>query len=240
MNSSINEIELEKFRKVSSKWWDLDGEFKILHQINPIRLLYITNKIKQHFNCLDIADLHILDVGCGGGLIAQPLAELGAKVTGIDALQPNIDIARKQITKDNLKLNYQKSTAEELAAISVAAFDVVLCLEVIEHIDNPVDFIKNLSHLLKTGGMIIISTINRTIKARVLAIGVAEYLLAWVPKKTHDYNKFLKPSEINSMFNKSKMQLVDLQGLNFDLSSQSWLLSDDIDVNYFAYFKKSN
>lgn len=238
MSSSINETELEKFRKISSQWWDRDGEFKILHQINPIRLLYITNKIKQHFNCLDISNLNILDVGCGGGLIAQPLAKLGANVTGIDALQPNIDIATQQASSHNLNLNYQKSTVEELALTKPELFDVILCLEVIEHIDNPADFIRNLTQLLKADGMIIISTINRTVKAYLLAIGVAEYVLNWVPKKTHNYSKFLKPSEISSIFSNNQMQLVDLRGLIFNLLTQSWMLTEDIEVNYFAYFRK--
>ncbi|WP_341751892.1 MULTISPECIES: bifunctional 2-polyprenyl-6-hydroxyphenol methylase/3-demethylubiquinol 3-O-methyltransferase UbiG [unclassified Candidatus Tisiphia] len=240
--SSINQIELEKFSKISSGWWQEDGEFKILHQINPIRLGYIIDKIKDHFNIDDdvvlSSKLDILDVGCGGGLITSALCKLNGTVTGIDALQSNIDIAMKHAEEENLNIQYLKSTAEELVYSNSKQYDVVLCLEVMEHIDNPSDFVKNLANLVKPNGMIIISTINRTVKAYMLAILMAEYLLNWIPKKTHDHSKFLKPSEIYSMFSKNNIELKELKGLTYNIVNRSWQLSDDIEVNYFAYLTR--
>ncbi|WP_341750704.1 bifunctional 2-polyprenyl-6-hydroxyphenol methylase/3-demethylubiquinol 3-O-methyltransferase UbiG [Candidatus Tisiphia endosymbiont of Sialis lutaria] len=245
--SSINQIELEKFSKISNQWWQEDGEFKILHKINPIRIGYIVDKIKEHFNVQDdllpCSNLEILDVGCGGGLITSPLCKLNGIVTGIDALQSNIDIAVQHASEQNLNIQYLKSTVEELVYSDDLnkkqyKYDVVLCLEVIEHIDNPGDFIKNLASLVKPNGMIIISTINRTVKSYMLAILMAEYLLNWVPKNTHDHSKFLKPSEIYSMFNDNNIGLKELKGLTYNIVNGCWQLSDDIDVNYFAYLTK--
>ncbi|WP_375318882.1 bifunctional 2-polyprenyl-6-hydroxyphenol methylase/3-demethylubiquinol 3-O-methyltransferase UbiG [Candidatus Tisiphia endosymbiont of Oplodontha viridula] len=242
IKSSINQIELEKFSKISSQWWQEDGEFKILHQINPIRIGYILDKIKEHFNVQDdilpCSNLEIIDVGCGGGLITSPLCKLNAIVTGIDALQSNIDIATQYASSQNLNIQYLKSTVEELVSLNdlnKKQYDVVLCLEVIEHIDNPSDFVKNLASLVKPDGMIIISTINRTIKSYMLAILMAEYVLNWVSKNTHDHSKFLKPSEIYSMFNDNNIELKELKGLTYNIVNRRWQLSDDIDVNYFAY-----
>ena len=245
--SSINQIELEKFSKISSQWWQKDGELKILHQINPIRIGYIIDKIKEHFNVQDdilpCSNLKILDVGCGGGLITSPLCKLNGIVTGIDALQSNIDIAVHYASEQSLNIQYLKSTVEELVYSDDLnkkqyKYDVVLCLEVIEHIDNPGDFIKNLASLVKPNGMIIISTINCTVKSYMLAILMAEYLLNWVPKNTHDHSKFLKPSEIYSMFNDNNIGLKELKGLTYNVVNGRWQLSDDIDVNYFAYLTK--
>ncbi|WP_341748595.1 bifunctional 2-polyprenyl-6-hydroxyphenol methylase/3-demethylubiquinol 3-O-methyltransferase UbiG [Candidatus Tisiphia endosymbiont of Sialis lutaria] len=242
--SSINQTELEKFSKISNQWWQEDGKFKILHKINPIRVGYIIDKIKEHFNVQDdilpCSNLEILDVGCGGGLITSPLCKLNGIVTGIDALQSNIDIAVQYASEQSLNIQYLKSTVEELVYSDDLQYkyDVVLCLEVIEHIDNPGDFIKNLASLVKPNGMIIISTINRTVKSYMLAILMAEYLLNWVPKNTHDHSKFLKPSEIYSMFNDNNIGLKELKGLTYNIVNGRWQLSDDIDVNYFAYLTK--
>ncbi|XVN42085.1 MAG: bifunctional 2-polyprenyl-6-hydroxyphenol methylase/3-demethylubiquinol 3-O-methyltransferase UbiG [Candidatus Rickettsia vulgarisii] len=274
--SSINEIELKKFDRISNQWWEKDGEFKILHQINPIRLSYILNKIKYHFQN-ENNNLEILDVGCGGGLVTSGLykhtqnsstysnnsvnwnikQEVSERcvdiehanssqfceanlqnclsITGIDAIQNNIDIATEYAKQQNLNIQYYKSTAEELIESANKKYDVVLCLEVIEHVDNIEYFIKNLSNLVKPNGMIIISTINRTPKAYMLAIIMAEYILRWVGKGTHDYNKFLKPSEISSIFNKNNIELKELKGLTYNVINNDWQLSDDIEVNYFAY-----
>lgn len=237
--SSINEIELQKFNKISDQWWQKDGEFKMLHQINPIRINYILDKIRNHFKDND-NNLQILDVGCGGGLITSELYNQTQNlnnftIIGIDAIQNNIDIATEYAKQQNLNINYYKSTAEELIESSDKKYDVVLCLEVIEHVDNIEYFIKNLSNLVKPNGMIIISTINRTPKAYMLAIIMAEYILGWVGKGTHDYNKFVKPSEISSIFNKNNIELKELKGLTYNIINNDWQLSDDIEVNYFAY-----
>lgn len=243
--SSINQVELEKFSKISNQWWQKDGEFKILHQINPIRIGYIVDKIKDHFDIQDdilpCSNLDILDVGCGGGLITSPLCKLNGIVTGIDALQSNIDIAMQYASAQDLNIQYFKSTVEELVYsddLNKKQYDVVLCLEVMEHLDNPSDFVKNLASLVKPDGMIIISTINRTVKAYMLAILMAEYVLSWIPKSTHDHSKFLKPSEIYSMFNNNNMEIKELKGLTYNIINGRWQLSDDIDVNYFAYLTK--
>jgi 2-polyprenyl-6-hydroxyphenyl methylase/3-demethylubiquinone-9 3-methyltransferase len=242
INSSIDQEELKKFSKISDQWWDLEGGFKILHEINPLRLKFISDKIKQHFNSQDsdkpLVDLNILDIGCGGGLITAPLYMLGGNVTGVDPSAENINVAKAYANKRDLKINYVNSTPEELSN-QAGEFDVILCLEVIEHVVDPHYFIKSFANLLHPGGMLIISTINRTIKSYFLAILMAEYILNWVPKKTHDYNKFLKPSEINSILNNNQLSLRELTGLVFNLSNQNWQLSQDIDVNYFAYAIKA-
>ncbi|WP_375326884.1 bifunctional 2-polyprenyl-6-hydroxyphenol methylase/3-demethylubiquinol 3-O-methyltransferase UbiG [Candidatus Tisiphia endosymbiont of Nemotelus uliginosus] len=238
--TSINKLELEKFEPLATEWWDNEGEFKILHQINPIRLSYIMDTIRSHFNINEAEypdlKLNILDVGCGGGLVSAGLVQYikNVSITGIDALQSNIDIATIYAKEQNLSIKYLKSTVEELITDN-KQYEIVLCLEVIEHVDNIADFIQNLANLVKPNGMIIISTINRTLKAYMLAIIMAEYFLHWVTKGTHDYRKFLKPSEIYSMFYKNNIALKALKGLSYNLLNQEWQLSDNIEVNYFAY-----
>ena len=236
-NSSINAREVEKFDKLSSKWWDVRGEFKMLHEINPLRLNFIEDKIRQHFSLSNkdyFKDIDILDVGCGGGLISVPLARTGANVTAIDASPNNIKAARLHAQQHNLNINYQNTTAEELI-VTLEKFDVVICLEVIEHVANVEEFVANLAKLLKPGGMMILSTINRNVKSYMLAIIAAEYVLGWVPKRTHDHSKFLKPSELSSLLAKSNLRFQELRGLEFDIFSRNWKLSNDIDVNYMAY-----
>ncbi|HJD56375.1 MAG TPA: bifunctional 2-polyprenyl-6-hydroxyphenol methylase/3-demethylubiquinol 3-O-methyltransferase UbiG [Rickettsia endosymbiont of Pyrocoelia pectoralis] len=232
--SSIDKKELEKFEKISHNWWNKEGEFGILHRINPIRLEYIIEKIKSHYN--QISELKILDVGCGGGLIATSLAAQGFNVTAIDALQSNIDIAANYAKENNIKVNYLKSTIEELE--SDTQYDVVICLEVVEHVDNVQQFLVNLAERVKPGGMAIISTINRTKKAYLLGIIAAEHILGWVPKNTHDYSKFLKPSEIYEMLTDTDIEIKELKGLVYNLAKSEGQLSDDIDVNYFMYLEK--
>ncbi|MFV9930084.1 MAG: bifunctional 2-polyprenyl-6-hydroxyphenol methylase/3-demethylubiquinol 3-O-methyltransferase UbiG [Rickettsia endosymbiont of Haemaphysalis japonica] len=276
--SSIDKKELEKFEKISHNWWNKDGEFGILHRINPIRLEYIIEKITTYYNrhlsklayreefvgnmqhstaayiairedassrlthklplevefekmSNDISKLEILDVGCGGGLIATPLAAQGFNVTAIDALQSNIETATAYAKENGVKINYLQSTIEELESDKL--YDVVICLEVIEHVENVQQFILNLVTHIKPNGMAIISTINRTKKAYILGIIVAEYILGWVPKNTHDYSKFLKPLEIYEMLTDTEIEIKELKGLVYDPAKNEWKLSDDIDVNYF-------
>ncbi|XVN40878.1 MAG: bifunctional 2-polyprenyl-6-hydroxyphenol methylase/3-demethylubiquinol 3-O-methyltransferase UbiG [Rickettsia endosymbiont of Argas persicus] len=227
--SSIDKTELEKFEKISHNWWNKEGEFAILHRINPIRLDYIIEKIKSHYN--DISKLEVLDVGCGGGLIATNLAMQGFNVTAIDALQSNIDTAIDYAAENNIKVTYLKSTIEELE--SNKQYDVVICLEVIEHVENVQEFLLNLVKRVKPNGMAIISTINRTKKAYLFGIIAAEYILGWVPKNTHDYSNFLKPSEIYEMLADTNIEIEELKGLVYNIAQDEWHLSDDIDVNYF-------
>ena len=257
--TSIDNEELGKFNKTMEEWWDLEGEFKLLHKINPVRLEYIIGKIENHFNghsnghfkdSKKPSDLKLLDVGCGGGLMSIPLAKKGFKVTGIDANESNV-IASNAAAKSYLsvnagefgpgsskdEINFQHITAEELLNHQKGdeGFDVILALEIIEHVAGPKEFLLNLSKLLNPGGMIIVSTLNRTIKSYMLAIVMAEYVLGWVPKKTHDYSKFIKPSEIHNMLKNSDLSLKELKGMVLDLPSNQWKLTSDIDVNYFAY-----
>jgi 2-polyprenyl-6-hydroxyphenyl methylase / 3-demethylubiquinone-9 3-methyltransferase len=236
-NSSIDKCEVEKFDRLSNKWWDASGEFKMLHEINPLRLQFIQDKIRQHFslsNQNSFDKLCILDVGCGGGLISTPLAQMGANVMAIDASANNIKAAKLHARAQNLNIDYKNATVEELLLVP-KKFDVVVCLEVIEHVANITDFIANLTSLLKPGGMMVLSTINRNIKSYLLAIIAAEYVLRWVPKHTHDHSKFLKPSELSSLLAKSNLRFQELKGLTFDIYSRTWKLSDNIDVNYMAY-----
>lgn len=237
--TSIDLKELYKFNKTTDEWWDLNGEFKMLHKINPIRIDYIVQKIKNHFALessyhQQLSGLSILDVGCGGGIVSMPLAKLGAKVTGIDANQSNVDAASSYAIKNGLAVEFQNITAENLAA-SGAKYDIVVALEIIEHVSSPAEFVKNLTTLVKPGGMLIISTINRTIKSYVYTILMAEYLLRMVPKHTHDHRKFIKPSELNQMLSGTKLSLKELRGLKLDMPSNKWSLSMDVEVNYFAY-----
>lgn len=240
--SSIDQNELNKFSKTSEQWLDKSGEFKILHKINPLRLKYISDKVIEHFNLRPatnplkpLAHLDIIDIGCGGGLMSVPICKFGAEVTAIDANASNIKALSEYSDKNNLKINSINITVEEyISKYPDKLYDVVLCLEVIEHVANQQEFVQNLLKLLKPTGILILSTINRTIKSYAQAIIAAEYILKWVPTNTHDYSKFLKPSELNNILKQNNFYLKDLTGLKFNPLINSWYLSDDIDVNYFA------
>ena len=247
--SSVDQNEVNKFNKTSEEWWDKSGEFKILHQINPIRIQYINDKIAEHFNSIQnkeddlqpLKNLNIIDVGCGGGLISVPICQLGAKVTAIDANSYNIKALSEYTKNNNLAINPINTTVEEyISNYPDQLYDVVLCLEVLEHVSNQSAFIQNLLKLLKPTGILILSTINRTIKSYAHAIIAAEYILKWVPTNTHDYSKFLKPSELYKILEVNNFHLKNLTGLKFDIITNSWYLSDDIDVNYFACIIKNS
>jgi len=232
--SSVNIHEVEKFSNLADGWWDENGPFKTLHEINPIRLEYICSKIRNYYGD-DLSVLEILDAGCGGGIISIPLARLGAKVTGIDAGKANIEAAKTHAKKKGIKIDFLCTNIEE----HKKQYDVLLCLEVIEHVDNLEEFMESLASLLKPGGLIILSTINRTIKAYLLAIGAAEYILNWVPRGTHDFKKFVKPSELTNIIENNNINLSDISGMSYNIITKSWKLSDDVDVNYFISGVKS-
>ncbi len=241
---SIDKSELAKFSKTDREWWDKEGDFKLLHEINPIRVEYIYRQISKHFFIADKAKLplskfKLIDVGCGGGLVSTQMGKLGAKVTGLDANKHNIEAASNFAKQNKLDIEYINRTIEEHVKFR-KKYDIVLCLEVIEHVVNPEEFIKNVSKLVASSGMLIFSTINRTAKSYALAIIMAEYVLGWVPKKTHDYSKFVKPSEFIRMLRDVQMHLVEFKGLSMSIIEQKWYLSDDIDVNYFAVLSKPN
>ncbi len=250
--SSVDTKEVEKFRALAEQWWDKNGKFKILHEINPLRLQYIIDKITQHFK-LDLQGLDtskqlssksIIDIGCGGGLLTIPLAKIGANIKGIDAVVENINTAQQAAemqcgNEHELAINFECTTIEEVAK-KKEKFDVALCIEVMEHVANPSNFIAQIASVLKPDGMLIVSTINRNIKSYLQAVIAAEYILGWVPPKTHDYNKFIKPSELNSMLASSHMKLKELKGFTFNITTQSWQLNDDIDVNNFFFLSCSD
>lgn len=236
MKASIDEKEIEKFSKLSSNWWDEEGEFKELHELNPVRLRYIKDKALQHFAGKLIEDLSFLDIGCGGGILSEPLARMGGSVTGIDASAAAIEVAKMHAGV--LDINYINISAEELSA-QETKFDVVLCMEIVEHVADLSSFLNAACNLVKPGGMIYISTINRTIKSYLSAIVAAEYLLRMVPRGTHDWQKFLKPSEIVRILASNNLIAQDIKGCSYNpLKGSKWAISDNIDVNYMLYATK--
>ncbi len=235
MSSTINKEEIQKFSKLADEWWDVNGKFKPLHMFNPIRIEYITGIIKRYYNIkknrVDFLNgFNILDIGCGGGLISEPMARLGAKVTGIDASEKNIHVAQSHANKSNLQINYINTTPENLKEFE--KFDVVLNLEIIEHVDNVDLYINSCHKLLKKGGLMFTATLNRTFTSYVKAIIGAEYILRWLPIGTHDWNKFIKPEELEKLLSKEKFSNVDIQGLKFNPFFNKWKKSKDLSVNY--------
>jgi len=241
-NSTINEEEVKKFSDIADQWWDPKGKFKPLHKFNPIRILFIKEKIAQYFS-LDkdrdkpLEKLKIADIGCGGGLISEPLAQLGAKMTGIDASAKNIEVAKIHAEKSGLEINYQNISAEDLSQ-KKEKFDVVLALEVVEHVENIQLFIDATANCLKKDGILFIATLNRTPISYIKSIIGAEYLLRWLPIGTHDFQKFLKPHEVNEMAEKSGLKLLEEKGFDYNLIQDSWKITTNLDVNYIMIFKK--
>lgn len=233
----INE-EIAKFTSIASNWWEKNGPFKMLHEITPIRLEYIFSRIKENFNVKSnnqLDGLRILDAGCGGGILSIPLANAGAKVLGVDLGKENIDAATLEAKKQNINVKFEYIDIEEIVD---QRFDVVICSEVLEHVDNPEKFILNLSKLMDENSILILSTINRTLKSKLLAIYFAEYLINALPKGTHEYEKFITPSEMNKFCTNAKLKAINSQGMNFNLLSKKWSLTSDLEINYFITFKK--
>jgi 2-polyprenyl-6-hydroxyphenyl methylase/3-demethylubiquinone-9 3-methyltransferase len=235
MSTTINKEEIQKFSKLAEEWWDVNGKFKPLHMFNPIRIQYITENIKKHFNNSKnetnyLKNLNILDIGCGGGLISEPMARLGANVTGIDASEKNINIAQIHARKSGLKINYMHASPEKLN--EVEKFDVILNLEVVEHVDNVNLYINSCYKLLKKGGLMFTATLNRSFTSYIKAIIGAEYVLRWLPKGTHDWNKFIKPEELEDLLSKEKFSTIDVKGLSFNPFIFKWKSSSDLSVNY--------
>ena len=235
MSTTINKEEIQKFSKLAEEWWDVNGKFKPLHMFNPIRIQYITENIKKHFNNSKnetnyLKNLNILDIGCGGGLISEPMARLGANVTGIDASEKNINIAQIHARKSGLKINYIHASPEKLN--EVEKFDVILNLEVVEHVDNVNLYINSCYKLLKKGGLMFTATLNRSFTSYIKAIIGAEYVLRWLPKGTHDWNKFIKPEELEDLLSKEKFSTIDVKGLSFNPFIFKWKSSSDLSVNY--------
>ena len=239
--STINKTEIGKFNKLSAEWWDPEGSFKPLHKFNPIRIKYIRDSIIQYFNIksknIPLKNINILDIGCGGGLISVPMKRLGANVVGIDASLKNIKVAKIYSKKNNLQIKYICSSPEKLKIKK--EFDVLLMLEIVEHVNDINLFIKQSSKFLKKNGLMFVATLNKTLKSYVFAIIGAEYILNWLPIGTHDWEKFMKPNELINIAKNSKLNLIDLNGIKFNPLNDKWSLSNDKSVNYIANFKKN-
>ncbi len=236
--STINKEEIQKFSKLADEWWDVKGKFKPLHMFNPIRIEYIKEKISNHFNkSQSLRGLKILDIGCGGGLISEPMANLGADVTGIDASEKNIKIAKIHAQKNNIKINYINKSPEQLT--ETEKFDVILNLEIVEHVDNLNLYIKSCNKLLKKNGLMFTATLNKTFISYLKAIIGAEYILRWLPIGTHDWNKFIKPEELERLLSKENFFTVDLKGLEFNPLFGKWKKSENLSVNYIICSAKS-
>lgn len=235
MSSTIDKDEVKKFSDMADAWWELNGKFKPLHKFNPIRIKYIKGQIES---CFQDKRLNIIDIGCGGGLIAEPFARMGHYMTGIDASDKNIAIAKIHAEKSGLKINYLNSAIEDLPKKYEESFDIVFALEIIEHVADVDLFIKNCSKLVKPGGLVFIATLNRTLKSLALAKIGAEYILRWLPIGTHDFNKFLKPSEIVGRAESYNLSLKDLKGFEYNLFKDSWTQSENLDINYITLLEK--
>lgn len=226
---NIDPEEIAKFSE--GHWWDPQGEFKTLHDINPLRLDYIQKRTP-------LQGKKIIDIGCGGGLLSEGMAALGGTVTGIDMNEAVLKIAKLHLHESHLKVNYIHSTAEQMAEQHAAEFDVVTCLEMLEHVPNPLSVIEASSKLVKPGGDVFFSTLNRNLKSYLFSIIGAEYLLKLLPKNTHNFSKFIRPSELSAWARKANLSLVHLTGIRYHLSNKTFSLTDDVSVNYLAHFKK--
>lgn len=235
--STIDPAEVAKFEAMATEWWDPYGKFKPLHMLNPCRLDYITTQIAAEFDRdlrerLPFGGLRILDIGCGGGLLSEPMARLGAEVVGADAAERNIPVARVHAEKSGLSIDYRHTTAETLAAAG-EQFDVVLNMEVVEHVADPLAYLSACKDLLKPGALHICSTINRNPKSFAMAIVGVEYVMRWLPKGTHEWNKFITPDELYNLMEQAGLEPVDRKGFVFNPITWNWSLSDrDLSVNY--------
>ena len=237
MKTTINKEEIQKFSRLADEWWDVNGKFKPLHMFNPVRIEYITENIKKHYGIKKeeasfLKGLSILDIGCGGGLISEPMARLGAEVTGIDASEKNINIAKLHSKKSGLKINYFNSSPEKIN--EVEKYDIILNLEIVEHVDNVNLYIQSCYNLLKKNGLMFTATLNRTFISYIKAIVGAEYVLRWLPVGTHDWNKFIKPEELEKILFKEKFSTLDISGLKFNPFLSKWKRSNDLSVNYIV------
>ena len=239
--SSVNKKEIEKFSNMADEWWDPHGKFKPLHKFNPIRIKYIKENIIRQFKIKNknkpLSGINILDIGCGGGLLSEPMCRLGANVTGIDASTKNVKISKLHAKKDNLKINYICSSPEKLKISK--KFDVILNMEIVEHVEDISFFLKSCSKLLNKNGLMFVATINKTLKSYVFAIVGAEYVLRWLPIGTHDWEKFVKPEELKEILSKNNLFLKKLDGMHFNIIKDEWSITNDLSIIYIAKFLKN-
>ena len=240
-NNTINKKEIEKFSKIAEEWWNPEGKFKPLHKFNPIRISYIKENIINSFKLTNknkpLNNIKILDIGCGGGLLSEPMSRLGAQVSGIDASKKNISVAKLHAKKNNLNIDYKCISPENFNTKN--KFDVILNMEIIEHVDNINFFLESCSKLLKKNGIMFIATLNKTLKSYLFAIIGAEYVLRWLPIGTHEWEKFVKPEDLIKIQKKNNLKLEKIDGMKFNLLSDKWSLSSDKSVNYISKFIKN-
>ena len=240
--SSVDEAEVERFSRHAADWWDPRGPMAALHKFNPVRLAYIRDRAAEQFgrdakrlDCLK--DLRILDIGCGGGILSEPLARLGADMVGADPAEENIEAAAAHAQESDLAIDYRATTAEDLAAAG-EKFDVVLAMEVVEHVADVGAFVATCASMVKPGGLMIAATLNRTLKSFALAIVGAEYVLRWVPRGTHQWDKFVTPHELETAFERSGLRVIGERGVIYNPFADRWQLSSDMDVNYMLVASK--
>ena len=240
-SSTINKKEIDKFSKIAEDWWNPEGKFKPLHQFNPERIKYIRDNTIKHFKLTNkdkpFKNLNILDIGCGGGLLSEPMSRLGGNVTGIDASEKNIISAKIHAKQNNLNISYFCNSPENFK--SNKKFDLVLNMEIVEHVEDVNFFIKKSSELLKKNGLMFVATLNRTLKSYIFAIIGAEYILRWLPIGTHEWNKFLTPEELTNFGQKNSLLVEKIDGMVFNPLSNRWKVSQDCAVNYIIKFKKN-
>ncbi len=238
--NSINKKEVEKFSKIAEEWWNPEGKFKPLHNFNPIRIKYIKDNIVKDFNIKysnkPLKNIMILDIGCGGGLLSEPMRRLGANVVGIDASAKNIEVAKFHAKKSKLKIDYKVASPEKLK--TKVKFDVILNMEIVEHVEDINFFIKESSKLLRKNGIMFVATLNKTLKSYVFAIVGAEYILKWLPIGTHDWEKFVRPADLINISKKNNLTLKKLDGIKFNVLNNSWKVCSDTSVNYITKFVK--
>ena len=239
--TTINKQEVNKFSKIADEWWDTEGKFKPLHRFNPVRIEYIKSNLQLHFKIDNklkpLNSLEILDIGCGGGLLSEPIARLGAKVVGIDASEKNVKIAKSHLKKSKLNIDYICSSPEDFK--TKKKFDVILNMEIVEHVDDLDLFIKRSSSFLKKNGVMFVATINRTLKSYIFAIVGAEYILKWLPIGTHEWEKFVTPDSLIKIALKNSLILKKIDGVSFNPLKNKWGMSKDNSVNYICLFRKN-
>jgi len=239
--NSINKKEIEKFSRIAEEWWNPNGKFKPLHIFNPIRIKYIRDNIVKDFNIKSsdkpFKNIKVLDIGCGGGLLSEPMRRLGASVVGIDASKKNIEVAKIHARKSKLKIDYKVASPEKLK--TKLKFDVILNMEIVEHVEDINFFIKESSKLLRKNGVMFVATLNKTLKSYVFAIMGAEYILKWLPIGTHDWEKFVRPNDLINILKKNNLILKKLDGIKFNILDNSWKVSSDTSVNYITKFVKN-
>jgi 2-polyprenyl-6-hydroxyphenyl methylase/3-demethylubiquinone-9 3-methyltransferase len=228
---NVDELEIKKFEALASRWWDPNSEFKPLHQINPLRMNYISQKV-------NLAGKQVLDIGCGGGILSEAMTHHGANVTAIDMADASLAVAKLHCLESKLEIDYQKSSAEEFAKHNPEKFDVVTCLEMLEHVPDPSSVVKSCQQLVKPGGKVFFSTINRNPKSYVFAILGAEYILQLLPRGTHEYAKFIKPSELAGWARQANLDSGDQIGMGYNPVTKKYFLQQNLDVNYLAEFTK--